>query len=137
MNNVPGVLGLHSNAEVGYFTKAAKEIWYNLIKLQPQTGKSVDSLPIFFNTRHFYVPIICIQESSSSGVSREQLIDSVADDILQRVPGLFVVSNVKEFYENNFTPSTVVLLQELERFNLLIDKIDFTLSMLRKVLGFL
>lgn len=36
-------------------------------------------------------------------------------------------------YENNFTPSTVVLLQELERFNILIKKIRDTLSMLRKV----
>lgn len=38
--NVPGVLGLHSNAEMGYFTKASKDIWYNLLKIQPQTGNN-------------------------------------------------------------------------------------------------
>jgi len=72
-------------------------------------------------------------ESSDSGESREDLIDAVADDILQKLPDLFVISNVKKMYENNFTPSTVVLLQELERFNILIKKIRVTLSMLRKV----
>jgi len=75
---------------------------------------------------------LCL-ESSDSGVSREELIDAVADDILQKLPDLFVISNVKKMYENNFTPSTVVLLQELERFNILIKKIRVTLSMLRKV----
>lgn len=37
--NTPEVFGLHPNAEIGYFTLAAKEIWSNLIQLQPQTGK--------------------------------------------------------------------------------------------------
>jgi len=72
-------------------------------------------------------------ESSDSGESREELIDAVADDILQKLPDLFVISHVKKIYENNFTPSTVVLLQELERFNILIKQIKITLTMLRKV----
>lgn len=67
------------------------------------------------------------------GQSREEIIDSIAEDILQKIPDPFVISSVKKFYENNFTPSTIVLLQELERFNLLIDKMNITLSMLRKV----
>jgi len=75
---------------------------------------------------------LCL-ESSGSGESREELIDTVAVDILQKLPELFVISNIKKMYENDFTPSTVVLLQELERFNLLIKKIKDTLSLLRKV----
>lgn len=39
--NSPDVFGLHPNAEIGYFTQAAKEMWNNLIELQPQTGKRV------------------------------------------------------------------------------------------------
>lgn len=39
--NSPDVFGLHPNAEIGYFTQAAKEMWNNLIELQPQTGKHV------------------------------------------------------------------------------------------------
>lgn len=37
--NTPAVFGLHSNAEIGYFTQATRELWANLIELQPQTGK--------------------------------------------------------------------------------------------------
>lgn len=36
--NTPEVLGLHSNAEIGYYTQAAKDMWTHLIDLQPQTG---------------------------------------------------------------------------------------------------
>lgn len=31
-------MGLHSNAEIGYYTQAAKDMWTHLIDLQPQTG---------------------------------------------------------------------------------------------------
>lgn len=41
--NIPGVLGLHPNAEMGYFTKASKDIWNNIMKLQPKAGKSINS----------------------------------------------------------------------------------------------
>jgi len=34
------VFGLHPNAEIGYYTSAAKEMWSHLIDLQPQTGES-------------------------------------------------------------------------------------------------
>lgn len=71
--------------------------------------------------------------SSSSGISREELIDSVAEDILNKLPDLFAIRDIKKFYGNKFSPSTVVLLQELERFNILIGKMSVTLSMLRKV----
>lgn len=36
--NTPEVMGLHSNAEIGYYTQAAKDMWCHLIDLQPQTG---------------------------------------------------------------------------------------------------
>lgn len=29
----PGVFGLHSNAEIQYYTSAAKELWLNIIEL--------------------------------------------------------------------------------------------------------
>lgn len=34
----PEVLGLHFNAEMGYFTKVSKNMWDNLLRLQPQAG---------------------------------------------------------------------------------------------------
>ncbi|XP_050527907.1 dynein axonemal heavy chain 10 [Daktulosphaira vitifoliae] len=110
LTNVPGVFGLHPNAEMGYFTRASRDIWSNLLELQPQTG------------------------SSGVRISREELIDSVAKDIQKNVPPLFIISKVKKIFEKKIIPSIIVLLQELERFNFLIDKMHVTLSMLRKAL---
>lgn len=36
--NTPEVFGLHSNAEIGYYTQAARAMWAHLLELQPQTG---------------------------------------------------------------------------------------------------
>lgn len=42
----PEVLGLHMNAEMGYFTKASRDIWNNLLKLQPQTGRLTNMISL-------------------------------------------------------------------------------------------
>ena len=55
--NTPEVFGLHTNAEIGYFTHAAKDMWSQLVELQPQTGEA------------------------STGVSREEFIGNIASDI--------------------------------------------------------
>nr|CAD7405122.1 unnamed protein product [Timema cristinae] len=39
--NSPEVFGLHPNAEIGYFTQAAKEMWLHLVELQPQTVRDI------------------------------------------------------------------------------------------------
>uniref|UniRef100_A0AAV2KWR9 AAA+ ATPase domain-containing protein n=1 Tax=Knipowitschia caucasica TaxID=637954 RepID=A0AAV2KWR9_KNICA len=44
--NIPDVLGLHPNAEIGYYTQAAKDLWANLIDLQPQTGQTPPLKPL-------------------------------------------------------------------------------------------
>ena len=62
--NTPEVFGLHSNAEIGYFTRATKDMWTQLIELQPQTGET------------------------GAGVSREDFIGGIAADIQVRdIPG--------------------------------------------------
>lgn len=38
--NTPEVFGLHSNAEIGYYTQAARDMWEHLLELQPQTGRA-------------------------------------------------------------------------------------------------
>lgn len=37
--NTPEVFGLHPNAEIGYYTQAARDMWGHLLELQPQTGE--------------------------------------------------------------------------------------------------
>lgn len=42
--NTPEVFGLHSNAEIGYYTQAARDMWGHLLELQPQTGMAARDL---------------------------------------------------------------------------------------------
>lgn len=41
LTNTPEVFGLHPNAEIGYYTKSARDMWEQLIELQPQSGKKI------------------------------------------------------------------------------------------------
>ena len=57
--NTPEVFGLHPNAEIGYYTNAAKEMWTHLVELQPQTGRqpppaaSVHSASVFSSVVYY------------------------------------------------------------------------------------
>ena len=63
--NTPEVFGLHTNAEIGYFTRATKDLWTQLMELQPQTGEA------------------------GTGISREEFIGNLASDI--EVEGLYLM----------------------------------------------
>lgn len=43
--NTPEVFGLHPNAEIGYYTQAARDLWSHLLELQPQTGSPLGGAP--------------------------------------------------------------------------------------------
>ena len=38
LTNTPEVFGLNPNAEIGYYTKSARDMWEQLVELQPQTS---------------------------------------------------------------------------------------------------
>ncbi|CAL7939586.1 unnamed protein product [Xylocopa violacea] len=109
--NTPEVFGLHPNAEIGYFTLAAKEMWSNLIELQPQAD------------------VIGV------GVSKEEFIDNIAKEVLNKVPNEYDLVKVRKNFGPVITPTTIVLFQELERFNKLIREMKKTLSQLRKAIA--
>ncbi|KAM3960300.1 LOW QUALITY PROTEIN: dynein heavy chain at 89D [Aphomia sociella] len=109
--NTPEVFGLHPNAEIGYFSQAVREMWGHLIELQPQTSEG------------------------GGAMSREDFIDTIAVDVLSKLPQLYEIWRVRKQFEMNITPTLVVLLQELERFNRLISRMRSTLSLLRKALA--
>lgn len=90
--NSPTVFGLHPNAEITYFTNSAKDLWDNLLILQ--TGSS-----------------------SASVSSKDQYIDGVATDILAKIPQVWDVLLLRKEAGEILQPTTVVLFQELERFN--------------------
>ena len=108
LSNTPDVFGLHPNAEIGYYTHSAKDMWSHLVELQPQTG------------------------GETGGVSREEFIGKIATDIQGKLPPLFDVDRIRKNIAE-ITPTYVVLLQELDRFNVLIKKMSTSLINLQRV----
>ncbi|KAH1015210.1 dynein axonemal heavy chain 10 [Dendroctonus ponderosae] len=109
--NSPEIFGLHSNAEIGYYTQATKEMWNILIELQPQVS------------------------ASEKGISREEFIEAVANDVLKKIPEEYEVWKVRRYFQRMMSPTIVVLLQELERFNKLIATMRRSLVQLKKALA--
>ncbi|KAJ8963302.1 hypothetical protein NQ318_018771 [Aromia moschata] len=127
--NSPEVFGLHSNAEIGYYTQATKEMWNLLIDLQPQTCTTLTRLICFL----VYLSL-SITAASGEGISREDFIASVAQDILKKIPETYEIWKVRRYFQRAMTPTIIVLLQELERFNKLISTMRRTLVQLQKAL---
>ncbi|OQR81950.1 dynein heavy chain, partial [Thraustotheca clavata] len=110
LTNSPAVFGLHPNAEIGYYTNMTKSVWRDLISLQPRSA------------------------GSGGGVSREDYITLIATDIETKVPDTVDVPLIRKRLGGTPTPTQVVLLQELDRWNVLTLKMANTLSDLQKAL---
>ena len=107
--NAPNVFGLHPNAEIGYYTETANAMWAQLIELQPQTG------------------------GSTGGITREEHIGNVASNILGKLIEPFDLERLKADLGTP-SPTGVVLLQEVERFNILVRKMASSLKELQRAL---
>ncbi|MEQ2161927.1 hypothetical protein GOODEAATRI_014750 [Goodea atripinnis] len=70
---------------------------------------------------------------SSGGITREEQISQVAQDIQNKVPELFDMDVVRKTFGTDVSPTSVVLLQELERFNKLVDRMQQSLAELIRV----
>ena len=57
----------------------------------------------------------------------------MAKDVLAKLPKEFDLDKIKKAFGIDITPTTVVLLQELERFNKLINKMNVSLVTLGRV----
>merc|ERR1719399_2754459 len=102
----PPVFGMHPNAEITFLTTAVKDMWNGMMAMQ--TGDA----------------------GGGGEMSREQYIAGIANDIQQVVPE----SEVKFLKDGVPTPQEVVLLQELERFHRLSERIYATLADLKRAL---
>ena len=58
----------------------------------------------------------------------------IATDILAKIPAIFELDKIRKKFGLDISPTTVVLLQELERYNLLIDKMRKSLAELKRAL---
>jgi hypothetical protein len=96
------VFGLHHNADISYYTNATKQIWRDMVDLQPRTG------------------------STAGGITREEFIGNVAKDIQARLPEPFDLPMLKKEMPSP-TPTQVVLFQEIARWNMLVIKMRISL----------
>ena len=100
LTNGPAVFGLHPNAEINMFTEAVMTMWSALIDMQPRTG------------------------GGGGGLSRDDIIASVVRDLSPKIPPPEDYMNIKKSLTQGGTiapsPTSVVLMQELERWNKLV-----------------
>ena len=105
----PQVFGLHSNAEISYLETSAREMCVCLAELQPRSA------------------------SGESG-SREDYLKGLCESLENRIPGPFDMSQARKKFKV-LTPTDIVLLQEMERFNMLVVTISSSISELLKALA--
>ena len=84
-------------------------MWLQLVELQPQTG------------------------GDSGGISREEFIAKIAADIQSKLPAVYDVNGIRKKMGLEITPTSIVLLQELDRFNMLTKKMATSLVNLQRV----
>jgi dynein heavy chain len=108
--NPPGVFGLHNNAEIAYLKDMASDLWGDLIELQPRVG------------------------GGGGGITREAHIANTARDVQDKVPKEYDMMAIAKQMGENRTPCQIVLLQELERWNILVNFMARKLSDLQKAL---
>ena len=109
LTNSPDVFGLHPDAEIGYLTNAVRDMWSQLVSLQPRTSEA------------------------GGGISREEFIANIAKDVQAKLPELFDIPKINKAIGTP-SPTQVVLLQELERWNMLVERMGSSLMDLRKAL---
>lgn len=66
-------------------------------------------------------------------VSKDEHISLVAQDIQKKLPSLFDLDVIRKNMGAEVSPTSVVLLQELERFNRLVVRMQRSLAELRRV----
>jgi dynein heavy chain len=103
LTNSPDVFGLHTDAEIGYLTNAVKDMWSQLVSLQPRSS------------------------DGSGGISREDFISGIASDVQSKLPVLFDISRIAKNIGVPI-PTQVVILQELERWNLPVEAMGSSLG---------
>jgi len=106
----PDIFGLHPNADVSYYTNATKALWSDLIDLQPRAGRG------------------------GGGLSREEFIAGVAKDVQLKIPEPFDLPQLRKEIGVP-TPTQVVLLQELERWNTVLSAMSLSLKDLQRALA--
>ncbi|TPP46731.1 Dynein heavy chain and region D6 of dynein motor family protein [Leishmania donovani] len=118
--NAPDVFGLHPNAETGYLRHSTETLWSSLIELMPR-----------------------VSTVTVGGETREAKLTKFTEEILAQIPEPFDMKAVLLKETTRATanghdavqPTQVVLLQEMERWNRLVNVMRTSLKELKKALS--
>ncbi|XP_036920260.1 dynein heavy chain 17, axonemal [Sturnira hondurensis] len=101
----PYLYGLHPNAEIGFLTVTSEKLFRTVLEMQP---KETDS-------------------GAGTGVSREEKVKAVLDEILEKTPEMFNMAEIMAKAAEK-TPYVVVAFQECERMNILTNEMRRSLK---------
>ena len=111
LNQTPEIFGIHDNGDIARQLSETRQLFESIIKTQENTN------------------------SSSGGKSNEETIDEVATDILNRLAKPFNIELCMKKYPVNYNESmNTVLIQEMIRFNRLIQVIHSSLANVLKAI---
>ncbi|KAL6263152.1 hypothetical protein P5V15_005953 [Pogonomyrmex californicus] len=100
----PYLYGLHPNAEVGFLTTTAENLFRTVFEMQPRDTGS----------------------SGGQTVTREEKVKQVLDEIIEKLPEEFNMTEIMGKVEER-TPYVIVAFQECERMNFLTTEIKRSL----------
>lgn len=101
----PYLYGLHPNAEIGFLTTTSENLFRTVFEMQPRDAGA----------------------SGGATVTREDKVKQVLDEILEKLPEEFNMSEIMGKVEER-TPYVIVAFQECERMNYLTSEIKRTLK---------
>ncbi|XP_008208864.1 dynein beta chain, ciliary-like [Nasonia vitripennis] len=96
----PVLYGLHPNAEIGFLTVTSENLFRTVLEMQPRD----------------------VGEAAGVGMSREDKVKSIIEDLLDKLPEEFNVPELMTKVEER-TPYTIVAFQECERMNILCSEL--------------
>nr|XP_008509230.1 PREDICTED: dynein heavy chain 2, axonemal-like isoform X3 [Equus przewalskii] len=105
----PEAFGQHPNADVASQITEARTLFETLLSLQPQ-----------------------ITPTKAGGQSREDKVLELAADVKQKIPEMIDYEGTRKLLAMDPSPLNVVLLQEIQRYNKLMETILFSLTDLEK-----
>ncbi|TNN09426.1 Dynein beta chain, ciliary [Schistosoma japonicum] len=103
----PYLYGLHPNAEMEFLTNTSEKLFRTVFEMQPRDAGA----------------------GSGTGISREEKLQSVLDEIIEKLPEDFNMSELQgKVPPEERTPYVVVAFQECERMNILIKEMRRSLK---------
>nr|XP_033816070.1 dynein heavy chain 17, axonemal isoform X1 [Geotrypetes seraphini] len=101
----PYLYGLHPNAEIGFLTVTSEKLFRTILEMQPKESDG----------------------GGGASISREEKVKSVLDEIIEKLPETFNMTEIIARAEEK-TPYVVVAFQECERMNILTTEIRRSLK---------